>query len=293
LAYSCEILADSMAPSGVRLTTMVVTYPRFVHSEFMTHRMFSRNAASSRAIPIKKMIQQVETDPAMPIEWGKQQPGMGAKEFLFGEYRIAAELNWLLARDNAVTIVKSMDAIGLAKQLSNRLLEPFAWITVIVTATEWENFFALRCHPDAQPELRCIAEMMQDAYRDPVAPPRLIRSRDPIPFHLPLVRNEDLEYWAVGELKLWDLVKISVGRCARVSYLTHDGKRDPAADIELHDRLLESRHMSPFEHVASPLQLTRRSGNFVGWSQYRKRVERMLQGEAMWPRINNGGVHGS
>ncbi|HSR94094.1 MAG TPA: FAD-dependent thymidylate synthase, partial [Solirubrobacterales bacterium] len=158
--------------------------------------------------------------------------------------------------------------LNVHKQVANRLLEPFMWHTVIVTATEWDNFWNLRCHPDAQPEIRLIAETMRAAAEasDPV-------ELDLGEWHLPLVGPEDREQVASIE----DLIKISAGRCARVSYLTHAGKRDPDADIELHDRLLESGHMSPLEHPARPLtpaeiEVGEWAGNFRGWRSYRKGI---------------------
>lgn len=271
MSYSCRILADSVSEEGKRLTTMEVTYPRFVHSEFMTHRMFSRNAASSRAIPIQTMINAVKSDPVFPVWWGKNQSGMQAREELTGNDLTTAQFEWFDAREAAVSTVERMSRLGLHKQIANRLLEPWLWITVIVSATEWENFFALRCHPDAQPELRHIAEMMRDVYRNPPNPPDHICDGG---WHLPLVTNTtegDIEADNLIErgYSIDDIRKISVGRCARVSYLTHDGKRDPQADIDLCNRLITAGHWSPFEHVATPSH-GQSSGNFYGWRQFRK-----------------------
>lgn len=271
MSYSAKILLDSINTSGDRLTTFEITYPRFVHCELMTHRVFSRNSSSSRAIPIEKMIEQVETDPVIPVYWGKNQGGMQAREELIGWERDRAIARWLYARDQAVANAREMIYQCVHKQIVNRLLEPWMWITVIVSATEYNNFFNLRCHKDAQPEIAKIAWMMLEEYKKSFPSEMIDRS-----WHLPLLFQDtrdtlDLRYCTIDDLK-----KISVGRCARVSYLTHDGKRDPQADIDLHDnRLLhpsnpdDPDHMSPFEHVAmaSPGQ---RSGNFTGWHQYRK-----------------------
>lgn len=282
MAYAARILADSLAPCGKRLTTFEISYPRFVHSEFMTHRMFSRNSASSRAIPVEKMIERVLIDPVTPVWWGKNQAGMQAREELDGEPKVDCRETWFTARDKAVASVKTLMQIGLHKQIANRLLEPWMWITVIVSATEWENFFRLRCHPDAQPEIQKIAVTMRDLYASS-APAQLEVGA----WHAPLIRDEDMEAidtllqlepppgdgagrtraaWALG-------VKVAVGRCARVSYLTHDGKRDLKADLDLHDRLMYSEHWSPFEHAARALRLPERIGNFVGWRQYRADVD--------------------
>lgn len=264
--YSAKILADSIGPNGSRLTTMEITYPRFVHSEFMTHRVFSRNAASSRAIPISKMIERVMNDPVLPVWWGKNQSGMQANEELTGENLEQVKKYWYEARDDAVDIVRCLSNEGLHKQIANRLLEPFMWITVIVSATEWKNFFELRCHPDAQPEIQKIAYMIKELY-DNNKPIKLGVGE----WHLPLVDGNDGGELYDSGFTINDVVRISVGRCARVSYLTHDGKRDPQADIELHDRLMKSGHWSPFEHVAQATKYQQWDGNFFGWMQYRKR----------------------
>jgi len=259
--YSAKILADSIGPTGHRLTTMEITYPRFVHSEFMTHRMFSRNSASSRAIPIAKMIERVQYDPVMPVWWGKNQSGMQAAEELEGEALSRATMEWIRARESAVGHVKTLMEHGLHKQIANRLLEPWMWITVIVSATEWSNFFHLRCDPQAQPEIQKIAYMMQDLYYNNT--PTFCDSGD---WHTPLWFDTDS-----GTTQ--ERCKVSVGRCARVSYLTHDGKRDLQADVDLCDRLVASGHWSPFEHVAQATDTDDWYGNFHGWRQYRKTFE--------------------
>ncbi len=151
---------------------------------------------------------------------------------------------------------------GVHKQIANRLLEPFLWHTVIVTATEWSNFFAQRCDKDAQPEIQTIAYIMRAllAKSEPVR----VEAGD---YHLPLIQDDERETCTLDLL-----IKLSVARCARVSYLTHDGKRDHAADCALYDRLREGMHMSPFEHVAWASMDDSQSGNFVGWIQHRKAI---------------------
>jgi len=149
--YKAEILADSINPQGDRITTMKITFPRIMLAEFNTHRMFSRNSASSRAIPFKKMVKMVEENPFIPIAWQKDHKGMQGSEYLTDKLSIQfATTTWLNARDNAIKNAQSLhnNSNGyesVTKQLCNRLLEPFMWHTVIVTATEWENFFKLRC----------------------------------------------------------------------------------------------------------------------------------------------------
>lgn len=265
MAYSARVLIDSISPSGVRLTTMEVRYPRFIHSEMMTHRVFSRNAASSRAIPIKKMIAAVRDEPAMPIFWGKNQSGMSAQREIEGTARRLALAEWQRALENALATAERLSEpdIDLHKQLVNRVLEPFAWITVIITATEWSNFFTQRCHADAQPEIKAAAELMLQAYR--ASTPRTVAMGG---WHLPLILEDE------RTLDPATLCKLSVARCARVSYLTHDGTRDHEKDLELYERLMSggaNGHWSPTEHVATPLPDPRESsGNLRGWRQYRK-----------------------
>ena len=249
MAYKVEVLADSVSPQGNRLTTFELTYPRFIHSEFMTHRMMSRNAASSRAIPVDKMLYRVKNEPASPVYWGMNKAGMQSEVEMDEPILKAAKMCWINARDDSVTHATRLRNLNAHKQIANRLLEPWMWITVICTATEYANFFHLRAHPAAQPEFQKLAYMMKEAYEASIPSPQPFLGATHT--HLPLLKADE----AIGLLntiELSDLPKVSVGRCARVSYLTHDGKRDPQADIELCDRLLQSRHLSPFEHVARP-----------------------------------------
>jgi thymidylate synthase ThyX len=270
--FSAKVLADSTNTCDNRLTTMELVYPRCVHSEILTHRMFSRNSASSRAIPVEKMIQQVETNPFIPLHWGKAQKGMQAYEVLDQDSELLCRIQWLAARTGAVYCVKDMLRYGLHKQIANRLLEPWMWITVIVTGNEgaWNNFFALRCHHEAEPHIQKIAGMAREV-RNQSIPQKLSAGQR----HLPLIGFEGDEL-----LSDEDKVKVSVGRCARVSYLTHDGIRDVQADIDLHDRLLASKHFSPFEHVARDSQYGYQDyeGNLgEGWRQYRKTLKGEFQ----------------
>jgi thymidylate synthase ThyX len=262
--YACEIRADSQNLRWRRLTTMTLTYPRFVHCELLTHRVFSRNSASSRAIPIATMLQRVELNPVMPVWWGRNQAGMQADEELNDNEKQAAIAGWLAARDSALQHARYISSLGVHKQIVNRLLEPWMWITVVLSSTDWSNWFALRCHPKAQPELRRIADMMFEAYHSGPPPRRL----DDGEWHLPFLEDRD----QVPEDK-WQA--IATGRCARVSYLTHEGKRDFNKDIELHDKLKaeDPGHWSPFEHVAMADSKTTRSRNFRGFIQYRATLD--------------------
>lgn len=265
-------------------------FENFVANGIIVHN--SRNASSSRAIPIEKMLEQVEVSPAMPIHWGKNQPGMQARE----EVRNIglAKFDWRLASQSAVAKARVLRIGGLHKQIINRVLEPFQWIKVIVTATEWQNFFDLRRHPDAQPEIQELAHQMKKAM-DSSSPDVLEHGE----WHLPYVnkdnfvtyfREVDEDNKQVTGFQLEEAIKCSVARCARVSYLNHDNTNPNVdKDIALADMLLEAGHMSPFEHQATPMKryawfdenwvtgtthMTREgvfwSGNFKGFIQYRQ-----------------------
>lgn len=274
MTIAAIIVADSISRTGDRLTTMSLRYPRMIHSEFMTHRVFSRNASSSRAIPIERMIQDVIDDPAMPVAWGSNKPGMQAGDEL-QHWPIAKEC-WLDARDAAVERAKEMMNLGAHKQIVNRLLEPFAHISVVVTATEWDNFFALRCHPDADPTMRTLAEAMREA----MAASDTYNAQPGWSWHLPYIteadwRTDQVQFRTQPEANQY-LAMISAARCARVSYLTHSGDTPVIEkDLALANRLLESKHMSPFEHQARATgdEGTALWGNLVGWEQFRKMVE--------------------
>ena len=278
---TAKIIADSISTNDVRITTMELNYPRFIHSEFMTHRMFSRNASSSRAIPVEKMLKQVQETPAMPIHWGKNQPGMQAKEEI--EFIQDAEVYWEEACNDTIYWVNHLNRLGLHKQVINRLLEPFQYIKVIVTATEWDNFFKLRLHEDAQPEMMVLAEHMQAAMDNSV-PAALQHGEWHLPYIGDLAYGDDEWYPFTTE----QAIKCSVARCARVSYLNHDNSNPSIEkDIDLYNKLLEAGHMSPFEHQATPMRadsfnvhaedgITHEdrygnlwSGNFRGWIMYR------------------------
>jgi hypothetical protein len=298
MTIAAAILADSISPAGVRLTTFQLRYPRMIHSEFMTHRLFSRNASSSRAIPVAKMIADLRQDPAMPVFWGSNKPGMQAGEELTGVDLDLAQSAWLMGMEDAIAWVEKMVAAGLHKQIANRMLEPWAHINVVCTATDWANFYELRRHKDAQPEMRALAEAMYVEHEKSI--PRLLQ---PGEWHLPYIDDHDHD--EVGDLLVPEahdrLIKVSVARCARVSYLTFEGKTSTfEEDLQLYERLLGAQplHASPAEHQATPdtqssveliyaghgnvlenpsqdFDNPHQHGNLRGWRQYRK----MLPGE--------------
>lgn len=262
---SARVIADSHSRQGVRLTTIEARCHRFVLAELNTHRAFSRNSASSRAIPFKKQLERVLTDPAIPISFPAEQSGMQGGEELDDGARSLALLHWINARDNAAREADELSLLGVHKSVVNRLLEPFMWHTVILSSVEWENFFWQRCSPLAQPEIQAVAYAIRDALY--ASEPKLVQVGD---WHLPYITDEDL---AECDDRGLDPRHISVARCARVSYLTHDGVRDLAKDEEMYARLTSADppHASPLEHVATPMPALgfMQMGNFLGWHQLR------------------------
>lgn len=293
MTIEAKIIEDSIAPNGKRLTTYQLSYPRFIHAEAKTHRIISngdtlleevslmddanlsRNASSSRAIPVNKMIERTMADPAFFVHIGKNQPGMQAKEevsdFIKGEFK----REWIeLASIVAGYVDRWANTYGIHKQVANRALEPWQHIGVVVTMTEDDNFFELRDHEDAQPEIKDLAKKMR-AMRDASTPvPRPMERYNADAWHLPYVTAEErCEF--IGDPLI--LAKLSAARCARVSYLNHDGASPSIdKDLSLFDMLVGGRplHASPVEHQAYPLPLaTQQSKNFFGWRQHRELVE--------------------
>lgn len=257
------VVLDSVSPNGDRLTTLEVVMHRFVLAEFNTHRVFSRNSASSRAIPVRKQLERVRNDPAIPLSWPAEQRGMQGGDQVAEPWR--AEATWLEARDLAVCQVQDLADLGVHKSVVNRLLEPFMWHTVVVTATEWDGFWRQRCSPLAQPEMRAAAEAMRAAYD--TSTPTPVNWGE---WHLPYILDDERR--AAPDTRL---AEISAARCARVSSLTHDGVRDLDKDMELYHRLViaDPAHASPLEHPATPAGGgVYVPGNFVGWSQLRHRA---------------------
>ncbi len=309
VSISAYIVADSIH-DGSRLTTFEVTFPRFVLAEFNTHRALSRNSASSRAIPVWKRLADIITYPFVPLQFGKNKAGMQSVEIISEEDSEAACMNWLVGRDvsviqafmlaggesqimkdskdseRAVEVCQHVEVLkveypdvtarlvslsaGVHKQHANRVLEPYAWHTVIATGTHWRNFYGLRASAMAQPEIQEAALAMARAHMESV--PRKLEHGE---WHLPYVFPEDME-----EIKdNRTLARVSSARCARVSYLTHDGKRNIEADLKMVDGLQSNGHVSPFEH---PAQTHDTTGAYLGdyrgnfgekWIQYRKTLE--------------------
>lgn len=314
MTISAKIIADSISPDGVRITTFELEYQRFIHAEFMTHRMFSRNAASSRAIPVKRSIELVLEDTARPTHWGKNQPGMSAREECnkafprlvigFDQHgnmvdrtiEATREEVWDEARDAAVRIARDFDDAGYHKQIVNRILEPYTHIKVVCTATDYDNFYWLRRHPDAQPEIQELAEQMWQA-----AEASTPRPLNPGAWHTPYYQDgywEEAAAWAnpvdgkpiddhLNTLE--DALAVSASCCAQVSYRRLDDSIEKAHEI--YDRLVDTTpvHASPFEHQATPMETegccgwsegithadrngVKWSGNLRGWIQHRQLI---------------------
>lgn len=310
---SAKIIAHSKSSvTGKEIVTFELEYPRFIHAEFMTHRLFSRNAASSRAIPVEKMLETINNNPAMPEYWGKNQAGMSAAEEVDDLTKSDAIHKWRWALEEASKQASYLYKIGVHKQIVNRLVEPFSHIKVVCTATEYDNFFHLRKHKDAQPEIRILAERMWQALQE--SKPQLLH---PGEWHLPYIdvwRNDNgcLGYInpnfndksSEDETFLDEDValKISASLCAQVSYRKSDDSLEKA--LIIYDRLVNSSpvHASPFEHQATPMPIflptdylrghiwnvdgithedkngNLWSGNFKGWIQHRQ----LIPNNAVW-----------
>ena len=286
---TAKIIADSYsAINGKRITTFELQYPRFIHSELMTHRLFSRNAMSSRAVPIERMIEQVEDDPATPVHWGKNQSGMQAKEELYDYELDVVQALWKDAAKELALYAKHMSEHSAHKQIANRILEPFQLMKTVLTSTEFDNFFWLRKHEDAQPEIKELAERMYEQLEWNKC---LTIELDAGDWHTPYY---EAGHWLQDdETPLEDALAISSSCCAQVSYRLLDDSIEKARKV--YQRLVESTpvHASPFEHCASPMKEPQQtdkylweegmthmdkegnmwSGNLKGWIQYRQLID--------------------
>lgn len=262
---SARVIADSINPRGVRLTTIEATFNRYILAELNTYREWSRNSASSRAIPVKKVLKQVWSNPAVPVHWGANQTGMSASAELTGFRRWLAKRLFLWARIPIIIIVWLLSKLKLHKQVANRLIEPWVWHTAIISSTTWANMFGQRINPAAQPEFQVLAKCIKSAL-DESTPQRLLWGQ----WHLPYTDKLDDHTGLVTEgtpVKAY----ISAARCAAVSYVRQNDVRDPNKDLILATRLQDSGHWSPFEHVAVAVMDHVKDSNFdAGWKQLRK-----------------------
>jgi hypothetical protein len=259
---TAKIIADSVNPDGIRLTTFLLTYPRFIHSELMTHRVLSRNSSSSRAIPILAVMKAVWHNPAMPVYWGSRKKGMQAGEELTGVRLWLAEKMWRWARLPALAVAGMAHLLGLHKQVANRLLEPWTYMTTLVSATEWVNFFRLRTF-GAQPEFMLLARKMLAAYMQRT-PRKLVWGE----WHFPDPEFECQLMAAAGQLEA--ALDLAAAKAARTSYTAFHKELDAKTAQRIHNQMADERHMSPFEHTARAVAHDKDCGNFKGWKQYRK-----------------------
>lgn len=300
---TARVVADSISPNGVRMTTMEIEYPRFILAELNTHRMLSKNSASSRAIPVKAMHEHIRANSAGPVYWGKNQPGMKARETLDVEDTVEALMIWDAARDAALEFAQQLADLELHKQITNRITEPWMTMKTVISGTEWANFFWLRDHADAQPEIALLANKMHQAYDASVPQPL-----NPGEWHVPyvntyrsIINNELLYSDGLGDDISAEQARIvSASCCAQVSYRKNDDSYEKAQKV--FQMLIESEpaHASPVEHQATPMDIdtvnkyypecwengtthiSRNgdlwSGNLRDWIQHRK----LIPNEARW-----------
>ena len=265
-----KIIADSQYHFGTRLTTFQVKYWRPILSEVNTHRAFSRNAASSRAMSFTKRCDQVRENLFVPAHWNAEQKGMiGGDEFSDDVKEIINADIQKLANATANYLeelngkIERITGKSIHKQYLNRYLEPFVPVTQLISATDWDNFFDLRIKPDAQPEIYDVARKMNELLTTNTP-----HNLDFNQWHLPYVTDSEFDEYGLVIAR-----KISVARCARVSYRAYDGNTKLENDLALYERLLKGKHMSPFEHVATPTEDERLWANYRGWAQFRSFVE--------------------
>ena len=268
MSFEVKMITDSIGPHNRRITTYQLKYPRYIHAELMTHRVFSRNASSSRAIPVKKLAELALSEMVEPIQWGMNQAGMQAKaEELTGESLEKAKQIWGDMARYCANGAQQLAELGLHKQWANRPLEWFSNINVVLTTTERSNWEELRYHPDAQPEIYNLAKIMKEVTE--TSKPRLL---NPGEWHMPYVSEEELQGLEDGGASWYDIAKISAARCCRVSYLKHDGTAPSIEDdLELFRRLAGSvpAHMSPLEHCAMCVDEDKFFFNLNGYKSYR------------------------
>lgn len=266
-----KIIEDSLnIRNGVRLTTFLLKYPRIIHSEFLRHRMISSSVSSTRAIPVERALKNIDCNYFTP-NFTKNKKGMASNELLETSEMNDAISIWSNMFNAIYDGVEELKKLGVHKQHASRPLEPFSFISQLATATDWENFFALRIDENAQPEIQELANAMLKEYKNnsprEVDPFHNIYDVNPYYFwHIPF-RSAEISNSAFDDgLEL----KRSVARCARLSYLTFDGESSDEKDLELFVKLKDSGHWSPFEHQAHCSLQDSYQGNFKSWKQFRK-----------------------
>lgn len=249
-----KIIAKSYNPYlDTTICTFELDYWRAIHAELLTHRMFNKNSQSSRAVPITAVIKLVAENPAGPQFWGANQAGMQASQEV--QDIAAAKEAWKRAANRAVDSALELNSLGLHKQIVNRVLEPFCNIKVVLTATDFNNFWWLRNHEAAQPEFKYLAEEMHDLYNSTPSENLLYGE-----WHVPYVttdKNKSSPRVYLDEkgnvISADEALKISASCCAQASYRKNDASLEKAESI--FSRLIESEpvHASPTEHQATPM----------------------------------------
>ncbi|WP_205937643.1 FAD-dependent thymidylate synthase [Rhizobium leguminosarum] len=291
--FAKVILASkSWDSTALPLITMHLHYPDIIHGEVMTHRVFSRNARSMRAVPVATMVKEVREDPFVPWHWGKNQKGMQASEecnelVKIGSYWEGGPHNdrevdilktreeaWRLAANSAADFAENYAHAGYHKQIANRIIAPYTWKHTLITSKSWANFFHLRDHEDAEPHFHDLAALVRGAIRN-----ASYQWLKPGEWHLPYVTKSEM---ANNPLEVQR--QLSVARSARISYAPFDGDFSIAREIERYDLLVGSQplHASPTEHQATPDLFKKVNGKVVfdnpelggnfgpGWIQFRK-----------------------
>lgn len=268
------ILASASITGSPPIYTIRMRYPRPIHGEIMTHRVFGRNARSSRAVPVRTMLGEVQTKPYVPWHWLKNKPGMQGTEPLTPVEIEAAERIWLNARDCAVDAVENLfdpEGLNIHKQNPNRLLEPFSWIDTLITSTDWANFLWLRQHHAAEPHLQDLANLVAEAKKN-----CMVQHLTEGEWHLPYITEEEKAGYHSSVL-----LKLSAARCARISYKPFNGDSTMKAELDRYNLLVtdERVHASPLEHQAKPDTMIGGAwtepqfhGNLTGWIQNRKLI---------------------
>lgn len=273
------VLASRHAQTGRLVVSLHMRYPRIIHGELMTHRVFNRNARSSRAVPIKTLLGEIRSSAFIPWHWTGAKPGMqgvpnwqekilvkgAAALHVDTDIPVNAEAAWLWGRDLMADLAESFADADYHKQVANRLVEPWMWMDLLVTSTHWANFMHLRDHPDAEPHIRDLAVLVGKALEAAGDQAQILH---PGQWHLPYVTREEID----RELPAWrftsaadavlrpettvaDLGKmISAARCARISYKPFDGNSTYEKEIERFNSLIgnDAVHASPLEHQCTP-----------------------------------------
>lgn len=271
MSMFAKIILDSVSNEGIRLTTFHLRYWRPIHSELMTHKVFSRNARSSRAVPSKVLL----TESIFTPQFGMNQPGMQSDILASPELQEKWAQEWQNLAQVTREQVDLWQQEGMHKQHANRPLEWFGWIDVLVSSTYWKNFYNLRISEYAQPEFDALARVMFQAQQS--SRPMLLQ---PGEWHLPYITDDEKKNWFIVDLK-----KLSTARCARLSYKPFDGSDSLEKEIQRYEALVVSRpvHASPAEHQATPDYFVSAGrggfwssialhGNFHGWVQHRKTI---------------------